>query len=70
MPKVVWSDNTMVCRVTNFTPFRLMYRADAVLPEEVKHLSLQTATKASACPSKAKEKDLLEANKLKVVANL
>jgi hypothetical protein len=47
-----------------------MYRADAVLPEEVKHLSLQTATKASACPSKAKEKDLLEANKLKVVANL
>jgi hypothetical protein len=37
MPKVVWGHNTMICRATNFTPFRLMYGASTVLPEEVKH---------------------------------
>jgi IS30 family transposase len=37
MPQVVSSHNTTVCRAINFTPFRLMYRAKAVLPEEVKH---------------------------------
>jgi hypothetical protein len=33
----VWSHNTTVYRVTNFTPFRLMYMTKEVLPEEVKH---------------------------------
>jgi hypothetical protein len=70
MPKAVWSHNTTVCRATNFTPFRLMYGAEAVLLEEVKHQSLQTATEAPACPSEAKEKNLLESYRLKVVANL
>jgi hypothetical protein len=37
MPKAVWSHNTAMCRVTNFMPFWLMYEADAILPEEVKH---------------------------------
>jgi hypothetical protein len=40
MPKAIWSHNTTVCRATNFTPFRLMYEAEAVLLEEVKHQSL------------------------------
>jgi hypothetical protein len=40
MPQDVWSHNTTVCRTTNFTPFRLMYGAEAVLLEEVKHQSL------------------------------
>jgi transposase len=40
MPQAVWSHNTTVCRATNFTPFRLMYGAEAVQPEEVKHRSL------------------------------
>jgi hypothetical protein len=31
MPTVVWSHNTTVCRATNFTPFWLMYGAEAVL---------------------------------------
>jgi hypothetical protein len=47
-----------------------MYGAEAVLPEEVKHRSLRTATVTPACPSEAKEKDLLESDRLKVVANL
>jgi hypothetical protein len=70
MPKAVWSHNTTVCRETNFMPFRLMYRADAVLPEEVKHQSFCTATEAPMCPSEAEEKLLLESDRLKVVANL
>jgi hypothetical protein len=40
MPKAVWSHNTTVCRATNIIPFWLMYGADVVLPEEVKHQSL------------------------------
>jgi hypothetical protein len=40
MPMVVWSHNTIVCRATNFTPFQLMYGADTMLPEEIKHRSL------------------------------
>jgi hypothetical protein len=47
-----------------------MYGAEAVLPEEVKHRSLRTATATPACPSEAKEKDLLESDRLKVLANL
>jgi hypothetical protein len=32
MPIVVWSHNTLVSKVTNFTPFQLMYRAKAIVP--------------------------------------
>jgi hypothetical protein len=37
MPKAVWSHNSTVYRATNFTPFWLMYEAEAVLPEKIKH---------------------------------
>jgi hypothetical protein len=70
MPKAIWSNNTTVCRATNFTPFRLMYGDEAVLLEEVKHRSLRTATEALVCPREAEEKDLLESDRLMVVANL
>jgi hypothetical protein len=53
MIRAVWSHDTIVSRVTNFTPFQLMYGAEAVLPEEVKHRSLRTATKVPTCPSEA-----------------
>jgi hypothetical protein len=32
MPKEAWGHNTITCRATNFTPFRLLFGADAVLP--------------------------------------
>jgi hypothetical protein len=47
-----------------------MYRAEAVLSEDVKHQSLRTAMAAPACPSEAEEKYLLESDRLKAVANL
>jgi hypothetical protein len=48
----------------------LMYEAEAVVLEEVKHRSLRTAIGTPVCPSETKEKDLLESDRLKVVANL
>jgi hypothetical protein len=70
MPRAVWSHNTIVYRATNFTPFRLLFRAEAVLPEEIKHQSLHTTIEVPSCPNEAEEKDLLELERLKVVANL
>jgi hypothetical protein len=37
IPTTVWSHITIVCRVTNFTPLWLLYGAEVVLPEEIKH---------------------------------
>jgi hypothetical protein len=70
MPRVVWRYNTTVCRATNFTPFRLLFRAEVVLPKEIKHQSMRTTAGAAPCPNEAKEKDLLESERLKAVANL
>jgi hypothetical protein len=70
MPRAVWSHNTIVYRATNFTPFRLLFRAEAVLLDEIKHQSLRTTAEVPPCPSEAKEKDLLESERLKVVENL
>jgi hypothetical protein len=70
MPQAVWSHNTIVWRATNFTSFWLMYGVEAVLPEEVKHRNLRTATATPVCPSEVEEKDLLELYRLKAVANL
>jgi hypothetical protein len=59
MPKAVWSHNTSVCRARNFTPFKLMFGAEAIMPEEIKHQS--TRTRAG---------DLLELDRLKAIENL
>jgi hypothetical protein len=37
IPRAVWSHNTTVCRATNFTPFRLLFGAAAMFPNEIKH---------------------------------
>jgi hypothetical protein len=70
MPRAVWSHNTTVCRATNFTPFWLLFRTKAVLPDEIKHQSLRTIADAPPCPSEVEQKDLLESERLKVVENL
>jgi hypothetical protein len=70
MPRAVWSHNTTVCRATNFTPFRLLFGAEAVLLEEIKHQSLCTIAEIPPCPSKAEETDVLESERLTAVENL
>jgi len=37
LPKVVWSHNTTASRTTGFTPFKLLYGEEAMLPEEVRY---------------------------------
>jgi hypothetical protein len=56
MQRAVWSHNTTVYRATNFTPFWLLFRIEAVLPEEIKHQSLCTTAKAPPCPMKQRKK--------------
>ena len=41
LPKVVWSHNTMASRAMGFTPFKLLYGEEAMLPEEIKHQNLR-----------------------------
>jgi hypothetical protein len=69
MPTVVWSHSTLVSKVTNFTPFQLMYRAEAIVPEQIKHISLHRGAEVPACPSEVEDKNLLEPDRLKAVAN-
>lgn len=42
LPRVIWSHNTSVSRATNFSPFRLLYSEEAMMPEEIKLGSLRT----------------------------
>jgi hypothetical protein len=63
MPRAVWSHKTTVCRASSFSPFWLLFGAEAVPPEEIKHQSLCTTVEAPPCPNEAKEKDLLESEK-------
>jgi hypothetical protein len=69
MPTAVWSHNTLVSKATNFTPFQLMYRAEAIVPEQIKHISLHRGVEVPACPREAEDKNLLEPDRLKAVAN-
>jgi transposase InsO family protein len=41
LPKVVWSHNTTASRTTGFTPFKLLYGEEVMIPEEIKHESLR-----------------------------
>jgi hypothetical protein len=70
MPRAVWSHNTTVCKATNYTPFWLLFGAEAVLPGGIKHQSLRTTAEAPPCPNEVEEKDLLEPERLKAVTNL
>jgi hypothetical protein len=70
MPRAVWSHDIIVYRATNFPPFQLLFRAEAILPKEIKHQSLRTIVEVPPCPSEAEEKDLLELERFKAVANL
>ena len=55
LSKVVWSHNTTASRTTGFTPFKLLYGEEAMLPEEAKHQSLRVSLPARIKRSSGKE---------------
>jgi hypothetical protein len=69
LPKVIWSHNTSVSRATGFTPFRLLYGEEAMLPEEIKHQSLR-ATKDILRSDEEYAKETLEETRLDAVENI
>jgi hypothetical protein len=50
MPRAVWSHNTTVSRARNFNPFQLLFGAEAVLSEEIKHQKLPYNSRGITLP--------------------
>jgi hypothetical protein len=70
LPRTVWSHNTSICRVTNFTSFKLLYGEDLVTLEEIELHSTGTKAKVIHSPTEAESKYLLEPERMKAVENL
>jgi hypothetical protein len=61
LPSVVWSLRTMPSRATGFTPFFLVYGAEAILPTDLEYGSPRTRTRAYADQSnQANQEDSLD----------
>jgi hypothetical protein len=68
-PKVIWSHNTSESGTIRFAPFRLLYRAAAMSPEELKNKSLRAQSQEKEThPSN--EADLIEFDILQAANNL
>ena len=53
LPSVLWSINTTPNRSTGYTPFFMVYGAEAVLPSDIRHDSLRVAAYVEADNEKA-----------------
>ena len=69
LPKVVWSHNTTTSRTTSFTPFKLRYGEEAMLPEEIKHQSLRVM-KHVLVVDEEYFKETIESTRLEAVENI
>jgi len=69
LPRVVWSHNTTASRATGFTPFKLLYGEEAMLPEEIKHQSLRSMKQLIA-KDEGYCKEIVEASRLEAVENI
>jgi ribonuclease HI len=64
LPEVVWALNTIECRATGFTPFRLLYESEAMTPQEIKHGSPRTSTSAVLDVDEPTSKDLIDGDRV------
>jgi hypothetical protein len=64
LPEVVWALNTIESRATGFIPFRLMYRSEAITPQELKHKSPQASPIATPDIDEPTSKDLIEGDRV------
>jgi hypothetical protein len=67
--RVIWSHNTTESRTTKFTPFRLLYGAEAMCPEELANKSARVLV-GSSRESEEVDKDVVEIDRLEAVQNL
>ena len=71
LPRVIWSHNTTESRATMFTPFKLIYDEEAVMPEEIKLKSWRTSEGADKIEEDIKPSiDTIEAGKIRAAINL
>jgi len=65
----VWSHNTIVSTATGFTPFKLLYGEEAMLPEEIKDQS-QRSMKQQLAEDEEYCKETLKSIRLEAVENI
>ena len=65
----MWSHNTTASRTTGFTPFKLLYGEEAMLPKEVRHQSLHVIKQALA-EDEEYFKEMIEGTRLEAVENI
>jgi hypothetical protein len=61
---VVWALNTTECQATGFTPFCLLYRSEAMTPQEIKHGSPRTSTSVVPDVDEPMSKDLINGDRV------
>lgn len=69
LPKVVWSHNTTASRTTGFTPFKLLYGEEAMLPKEARHQSLRVIKHALANDEEYSKKTI-EGTRLEAIESI
>jgi len=70
LPKVIWAHNTAISRSTNFTPFKLLYGEEALIPKEIKFEGPRTNVQIMEEEEQITSKDLLEEERMKAIKNL
>jgi hypothetical protein len=68
--KVVWNHNTIVSRSTWFTPFKLLFRDEAITPEETKIGSIRTLASAKDEDTFKVSKDTIEGVRLQTIDHI
>jgi hypothetical protein len=58
LPSVVWSLRTTPSRATGFTPFFLVFGAEAILPTDLEYVSLRTRAYADQSNQASREDSL------------
>jgi hypothetical protein len=64
LPEAVWALNTIECRATGFTPFRLLYGSEAMTPQEIKHGSPRTVPSAVPDVDEPTSNDLIDGDRV------
>jgi transposase InsO family protein len=69
LSRVIWSHNITESRTTKFTPFRVLYGAEAMCPQELANESARVLV-GSFHENEEVDKDLVEIDRLDAVQNL